>query len=196
MNSDFLLYFNALYEVNWFNPMTFRYPSENAKNWLFEQGSLSERFKRHCQTFSAQVVTNEYLNPADILPLDLSPFRRLTADSKPADMNNCLLREVVLIADGVPWVVGRTLIPNSLLKPCYDFYSQGTVPLGETVFQADNVKRDGLEVGQVELNGHQFLARRTRLWLNDKPMLVAELFLLDSPVYDMSAVYNKEAPSA
>ncbi len=57
-----------------------------------------------------------------------------------------------------------------------------------TVFGADKVMRDALQVGWVNTPDGRLLSRRSRLWMNDKPMLVAELFLSDSPVYSKEQV--------
>ena len=70
----------------------------------------------------------------------------------------------------------------------YDLARQGEIPLGLTVFSANDVKRDALQVGLVELDGKQLLARRSRLWMNHKPMLVAELFLPTAPIYAKESV--------
>ncbi|WP_227631617.1 chorismate lyase [Klebsiella pneumoniae] len=55
-------------------------------------------------------------------------------------------------------------------------------------FSADNVKRDALQVGWVETELGRLLARRSRLWMNNKPMLVTELFLATSPIYSKERV--------
>ncbi len=94
------------------------------------------------------------------------------------------MRKVILQGDGKPWIVGRTLIPKSSVQDqSHNLEHQGEIPLGVTVFSADNVKRDALQVGWVETSDGMLLARRSRLWMNNKPMLVAELFLSDSPAY-------------
>lgn len=43
----------------------------------------------------------------------------------------------------------------------FDFTQQGKIPLGLTVFSADNVKRDALQVGWVETELGRLLARRS-----------------------------------
>ncbi|MCC4785334.1 chorismate lyase, partial [Vibrio lentus] len=50
------------------------------------------------------------------------------------------------------------------------------------------VKRDALQVGWVIAGDERLLARRSRLWMNHKPMLVAELFLPTSPIYSKESV--------
>ncbi|MCL4160667.1 UNVERIFIED_CONTAM: hypothetical protein GTU68_040621, partial [Idotea baltica] len=92
--------------------------------------------------------------------------------------------------DDEPWVLGRTLIPRVTLEDHQhsDLSQQGNVPLGLTVFSAENVERDALQVGWVIAGDERLLARRSRLWMNHKPMLVAELFLPTSPIYSKESV--------
>jgi chorismate--pyruvate lyase len=100
-----------------------------------------------------------------------------------------LLRKVILKGDDTPWVLGRTLIPRVTLDDQHsDLSQQGNIPLGLTVFSAENVKRDALQVGWVIAGDERLLARRSRLWMNHKPMLVAELFLLTAPIYSKENV--------
>ncbi|MGC9459681.1 chorismate lyase [Vibrio genomosp. F10] len=174
MNLSTSLYLSALLEVNWQDPTGFDFPSQQSRDWLLELGSLSRLLERHCDDLSVDLLHNrivkaERLNQQEIDLLSLDP---------------CLLRKVVLKGDGVPWVLGRTLIPStSIAKQQYDLTEQGEIPLGLTVFSTHNVQRDALQVGWADTEQGRFLARRSRLWMNNKPMLVAELFLPSSPVY-------------
>ena len=91
---------------------------------------------------------------------------------------------MVLKGDSCPWVLGRTLIPqSSIAGQPFNLEHQGETPLGLTVFSANDVKRDALKVGWAITKDGEFLARRSRLWINQKPMLVAELFLPSAPIY-------------
>ncbi len=174
MNQPTSLYFTSLLEVEWQKPEQFAFPDEFAKHWLEEQGSLSRRLKQHCQELTVELLQNHIIT-ANLLKSDES---RLLSEQ------DCLLREVVLSGDDCPWVIGRTLIPRStLVDQQYNLAEQGNIPLGLTVFSADNVERDSLQIGWVNLPHGRFLARRSRLWMNHKPMLVAELFLSHAPIY-------------
>ncbi len=62
-------------------------------------------------------------------------------------------------------VLGRTLIPRVTLEDQHsDLSQQGNVPLGLTVFSAENVERDALQVGWVIAGDERLLARRS-LWM-------------------------------
>nr|WP_070962933.1 chorismate lyase [Vibrio sonorensis] len=168
MNDSTSLYLSALRKINWQEPDKFSFLSEYAKGWLLEQGSLSRLLSANCQKLTVDLLHNrtvkaERLNKAEIALLS---------------EESCLLRKVVLKGDDTPWVLGRTLIPKSSLSgQSFDLTQQGNIPLGLTVFSTENVERDALQVGVVETPDGYLLARRSRLWMNNKPMLVAELFL-------------------
>jgi len=179
MNQPISLYLASLLEVEWQNPEEFEFPNEFAKHWLEEQGSLSRRLKQHCQALTVELLQNQIVTAATLKQDE----RQLLSKQ------DCLLREVILYGDDDSWVLGRTLIPRStLVDKQYDLAQQGDIPLGLTVFSADNVERDSLQMGWVNVPEGCLLARRSRLWMNHKPMLVAELFLSNSPVYAKETV--------
>lgn len=139
-----------------------------------EKGSLSRRFEEKCEKLKVELLFNDMIASTHLI----SQEKSLLGDTK------CLLREVVLFGDNQQWLVGRTLIPEgSLMEQPYDLIQQGTNPLGLTVFSVEDVSRDALQFGWVDFPNQRLIARRSRLWMNKKPMLVAELFLPASPVY-------------
>ncbi|MEI8672323.1 chorismate lyase [Vibrio sp. SA48] len=179
MNQSISLYLSALREVIWQQPDDFCFPDQVSQSWLLEQGSLSRVLEKHCQQLGVELLHNKIVK-AERLQHD-----EITLLSK----EECLLRKVVLCGDSEPWVVGRTLIPqSSMLGQQYDLTRQGKIPLGLTVFSAENVNRDALQVGWAKTAKGEFLARRSRLWMNHKPMLVAELFLPSCPIYSKERV--------
>lgn len=179
MNQSTALYLSALRQVNWQHPDNFSFPTQSAKQWLLEQGSLSRLLESYCQSLSVDLLHNKIVKAEKLNEQEIS----LLANEE------CLLRKVVLKGDGQEWVLGRTLIPQSSMEnQQYDLAQQGEIPLGLTVFSANDVKRDALQVGVVELDGTTLLARRSRLWMNQKPMLVAELFLPTAPIYTKESV--------
>ncbi|MEI8632279.1 chorismate lyase [Vibrio sp. PP-XX7] len=82
-------------------------------------------------------------------------------------------------------MIGHTLIPE--LTACYqacDLSKLGESPIGEFIFQMKDVSRDNLQSVKIESEQSGTLwGRRSRLWMEQKPMLVTELFLPESPVY-------------
>ena len=179
MNQMIALYLSALRQVEWQQPETFNFPSQIARNWLLEQSSLSRLLENYCQQLNVDLFHNDMVL-AD--QLDEQEIVLLAEEQ-------CLLRKVVLNGDGEPWILGRTLIPQSSLSDQpYDLARQGNIPLGFTVFSAENVERDALQVGWAKMPQGWCLARRSRLWMNHKPMLVAELFLPNAPIYVKESV--------
>jgi len=87
----------------------------------------------------------------------------------------------VLCGDGVPWLVGRTVVPETTLDgPELALQKLGTTPLGRYLFSSSTLTRDFIQIGRsAELWG-----RRSRLRLSDKPLLLTELFLPASPFYE------------
>ncbi len=165
--------------VDWQSTETFDFPDENTKAWLMEQGSLSRKLSQWCQHLSVELLHNQVVERS---ALNQDEEHLLSS-------SDCLLRKVILMGDGEPWVLGRTLIPRVTLEDQHsDLSQQGNVPLGLTVFSADNVNRDALQVGWVIAGNERLFARRSRLWMNHKPMLVAELFLPTSPIYPKESV--------
>ncbi len=165
------LYKPLLEQVVWSSPAVLEQRSCPVSNWLLDMTSLSRRFQQHCAKLTVDLV--EQVN----VDVDsLSPEEQALLGT-----SGCLVRKVVLKGDGVPWLLGRTLIPFSTLTgEEKDLAQLGDMPLGLRVFQDAQARRDAVVVSQV---GDGLWARRSRLWLNEKPMLVSEVFLADAPLY-------------
>ena len=103
MNQFTSLYLSALRQVEWQDPDKFSFPTQNAKNWLLEQGSLSRLLEAHCQTLSVDLLHNKVVKAEKLNPQEIELLAQ----------EECLLRKVVLKGDGNAWVLGRTLIPQS-----------------------------------------------------------------------------------
>ncbi|WP_159657646.1 chorismate lyase [Vibrio atypicus] len=174
MNQLIALYLSALRQVSWQDPANFSFPNQNSEKWVMEQGSLSRLLGSYCQGLTVDLLHNKMVKAGNLNQQEIELLAQ----------EPCLLRKVVLKGDGEAWVLGRTLIPlSSMEDQQYDLSQQGDIPLGLTVFSAENVKRDALQVGWADTPEGKMLARRSRLWMNHKPMLVAELFLPTAPMY-------------
>lgn len=139
-------------------------------DWLMEVGSMTRRFERHCRHVQVEpqrecFITREQLAEEAVhLPYS----------------ERYWLREIRLLGDGQPWLLGRTVIPQETLTgPDHALVDLGTVPLGRYLFSNHHLTRDYIHVGrQADL-----WARRSRLCLAGKPLLLTELFLPASPLY-------------
>ena len=90
------------------------------------------------------------------------------------------LREIILNADGEPWLAGRTVVPESTLcGPELALQQLGQIPLGRYLFTSSTLSRDFIEIGR----DAALWGRRSRLRLSGKPLLLTELFLPASPLY-------------
>ena len=184
MKEQILLYLTALKQVDWKDIEQLVLPDESTLTWLNEKGSLSRRLAGRCEELSVALIGNHNISSKMLSEEE----KNLLTDER------CLQREVVLrgrLGNGKQqnWVVGRTLIPeSSMTSQPFDLSMQGEIPLGLTLFSAEEVERDSLQVSWISvtgegLSGRKLLARRSRIWVNKKPILVSELFLPDSPVY-------------
>ncbi|RPH25608.1 chorismate lyase [Buttiauxella warmboldiae] len=139
-------------------------------DWLLLEDSMTKRFEQHCSRVTARVVREGFVDSQAELP---------EADMLPASQRYWL-REVVLCGDDEPWLLGRTLVPESTLEgPELALQQLGTTPLGRYLFSSSSLTRDFIEIGRsAELWG-----RRSRLRLSGKPLVLTELFLPASPLY-------------
>ena len=168
------LYKPLLDRARWQAPEETAVEGTEFGHWLLEPDSLSRRFQRHCDHFTVSLVEQIKISKSQLQDDE----RVLIGDV------DCLLRKVVLLGDGVPWVFARTLIPVSTLTGQEsDLEQLGEMPLGFRVFTDRSARRDALVIANVGDDAEPLWARRSRLWVNEKPLLVAELFLHDAPVY-------------
>lgn len=167
-------YLQALREMHWQSPEVFVFEDSLSREWLTEQGSLSLLLEKCCNNLSVELLQSDMRKPTELA----------LSESEHLPFEDYLLRKVILKGDGQAWVLGRTLIPNSSLTgETHDLANQGEIPLGFTVFKRSDVSRDSLQIGRVSIAGHTLLARRSRLWVGGSPILVAELFLPNAPIY-------------
>ncbi|KLV07396.1 chorismate--pyruvate lyase [Photobacterium aquae] len=173
--SKFNQLYNPLLEsAHWQAAQSMQLEGNEFGHWLLELDSLSRRFERHCEHFTVSLVEQGMLEHSCLVPNE----RALIGDV------DCLQRKVVLLGDGVPWVYARTLIPmTTLTGQERDLAELGEMPLGFRVFTDRSARRDALEIARIAGGETGLWARRSRLWLNGKPLLVAEVFLQDAPMY-------------
>ncbi len=168
MKQKITLWQHALTSSKWQGVDLAQYLSFETQDWLQEQASLSQRLSAYCEHFWVQV-------------LEERPYRleELTPDEQGLLEHQLgIERLVVLWGDDKPWVFARSLIPFGLLQHS-PLHNLGETPLGLRVFCDPSAYRDGLQLAQC----HELWARRSRLWCANRPLLVAELFLSDSPIY-------------
>lgn len=139
-------------------------------DWLLEEDSMTRRFEQHCQKVTVELICERFIN-ADEMAQE--------AEFLPDD-TQFWLREIVLCGDGEPWLIGRTVVPESTLNgPEQMLQNLGTRPLGRYLFASSTLSRDFIDPGQIDA----LWGRRSRLRLSGKPLMLTELFLPASPLY-------------
>ncbi len=139
-------------------------------DWLLLEDSMTKRFEQLDKQVTVTVIQEAFVT-AESLEHEQ---HLLPAESR------YWLREILLCANGEPWLAGRTVVPESTLSgPELALQKLGTTPLGRYLFTSSTLTRDFIEVGQVE----SLWGRRSRLRLGGKPLLLTELFLPASPLY-------------
>ncbi|WLI75345.1 chorismate lyase [Kosakonia sp. H02] len=139
-------------------------------DWLLLEDSMTQRFEQQGKKITVTLIREGFVTPDEIAQeRDLLP-----------DEARYWLREIILCADGVPWLAGRTVVPESTLSgPELALQKLGKTPLGRYLFTSSTLTRDFIEIGRHE----QLWGRRSRLRLGGKPLMLTELFLPASPLY-------------
>ena len=131
---------------------------------------MTRRFEQHCQKVTVELMRESFIAAEEMAQ---------EVEFLPAD-ERFWLREIVLCGDGEPWLIGRTVVPESTLNgPEMMLQNLGTRPLGRYLFASSTLSRDFIDPGQVD----DLWGRRSRLRLSGKPLMLTELFLPASPLY-------------
>ncbi|WP_039055748.1 chorismate lyase [Enterobacter sp. Bisph1] len=139
-------------------------------DWLLLEDSMTKRFEQQGKTVSVTLIQEGFVTVDEIAE---------ERDSLPME-SRYWLREIILCADGEPWLAGRTVVPESTLSgPELALQTLGKTPLGRYLFTSSTLTRDFIEIGRHQ----QLWGRRSRLRLGGKPLMLTELFLPASPLY-------------
>jgi len=180
--------FNLGCTNQWFNQQSAitNTRSHQLDDWLFDQGSLTQRLQSHCDTFEVLVLRE------GISDISLQERALFTG----SDIINS--REVLLLCDGQPQVYARTLIPQNTLQYANALLKTlGNKSLGEVLFSAKNMQRQPIEITSFDQDSaittlasalslqqeHPLWARRSMFTLDQYPLLVSEVFLPKSYPY-------------
>lgn len=163
----------------------------SVESWLFDAASLTQRLRQVCQgRFQVRVVSQQRVRP----------LRDERIALRMRDHEHALVRMVYLLCDGQPWVFARTVIPLRTLSGAQRRLGRlGTKPLGEVLFADRSMRRSEVEVARLAPGGklfgliatgttaggainlaqqpQQIWGRRSVFYLQDKPLLVSEIFL-------------------
>lgn len=147
--------------------------------WLLDRGSLTAKLMAFSQgEFRVRVLRQGLARPdvSERRCLGVGPGRWV------------LVREVILMGKGEPWVFARSLLPLSSLKGRLRQLRQlNTRPLGGFLFRQPDLEREPLEVSRLKpgqryvspslQRGETLWGRRSVFRLEGRPLLVSEVFL-------------------
>ena len=150
--------------------------------WLADTASLTARIVARCNKFKVRVLRETlappFLDEHDLIAL---PLHR-----------HAWMREVLLIADGVPVVFAHSILaPRDLTGAWHMARAIGSRPLGAALFADPGIARGPLHAARLTaahpLHRHAAAAvgeslptlwgRRSRFCRQDRPLLVTEVFL-------------------
>lgn len=173
---------------------------ERLNSWLLDEGSLTARLKSHCKNFQVKVMGEQQQLCSAAEACNLIKI------GEPI-----LVREVVLYCDNVPQVFARSLLPLATLTGKEQVLAHlGEQPLGQVLFNNPSLQRLQLELStfskasrvailasELEVNSSSdkssinvpitqnkiLWGRRSIFMLDNKPLMVAEVFLPDAYAY-------------
>ena len=157
----------------------------NLSSWLFDTSSLTQRLRQACHgRFQVRVVSEAQARP----------LRDERVALEMRGHEGAVVRMVYLLCDGRPWVFARTVIPlRTLSGPQRRLAYLGSKPLGEMLFADKSMRRSEVEVARLAAGSTVFSmatqalehapdeiwGRRSVFHLQNKPLLVSEIFLPD-----------------
>jgi len=170
--------------------------SDNLSHWLLDQGSLTARLKSHSQHFRVELLGQQQTLCSEL------EANELIQVGEPV-----LVREVLLYCDDVAQVFARSLLPlSSLTGDEKQLANLGTQPLGQVLFNNPSLIRQRIELAsfdnsstvaklaqKLKQTSEKLLwGRRSIFILEDKPLMVAEVFLPNAFAYSKSLTLPQE----
>ncbi|MGC8120420.1 chorismate--pyruvate lyase family protein [Marinobacter sp. VGCF2001] len=142
-----------------------------ARYWLTVEGSFTRALQHICREhFQVDVVREGFAAPAP------EEARRLGLPARQL----AWIREVRLCGDGQPWVLARTVIPQSCLRgQGRRLRNLGNKPLGAYLFSSSEWQRGPLETGLCKSRDASAprLARRSLFYRSGCALMVGEYLL-------------------
>ena len=153
---------------------------ENLGPWLIDDGSLTRKLVALSKDqFEVQVLRQEVATPGAAEANAL----------KMTQQTPVMIREVVLKGRGRPWIFARSILPmTTMTGRLAGLRTLSNQPLGELLFQDPSMTREPLEAAclparilsvpaALAAGDEPLWARRSVFFLDQKPLLVSEVFL-------------------
>lgn len=171
------------------------------RRWLLDRGSLTQHLMAASRgAFRVDILQQRLMRPQ---------LSEQTVLNMP-DRGLALVREVLLYGNDQPWVFARSVLPmSSLTGRQRRLRKLDNRPLGALLFADPSMRRGAMQIsriktGQMPLSGDfepnilpaeaSLWGRRSVFYLDQKPLLVSEVFLPDFGPYSVCS-YNKHPGS-
>lgn len=159
-------------------------------DWLIDSTSLTARLKKHCATFRVELLGQQ---------VEACSVAEATQDIIAGEQ--VLVREVVLYCDDSPQVFARSLLPlASLIGNEQHLANLGTKSLGQVLFSNPLLVRKKIQIATFDSHSRvcefaqclnlavkqPLWGRRSTFMLDNKPLIVAEVFLPNAFAYQQN----------
>lgn len=149
--------------------------TQNQRQWLLGEGSLTKKLQEACEgEFALRILKQGLATPR------LDEAKALGLPQR----QQALIREIVMSGHGQDWVFARSVLPLSTLTGrLRQLKTLDNRPLGALLFNDPSMERSAIEITQLEEGSFRYpsqetcWARRSVFYLDQKPLLVAEVFL-------------------
>lgn len=150
------------------------------QRWLLNKDSLTERLVAHSRGEFHVDVLAQYRAKAQ-------PYEYTVLHTK--RQRYCFIREVILFGHNQPWVFARTVIPlQTMTGRLSSLGGLNNKPLGAFLFSFPTMRRGISEFANIRpeqqlvakslfANSESLWGRRSVFFLDNKPLLVNEIFL-------------------
>lgn len=168
--------------IDW-QPLLGRMPGQMPHNlgpWLSDEGSLTQKLVALSKDqFEVQVLRHDAATP----DVGEANALKMTRDTP------VMVREVVLKGRGRPWIFARSILPmTTMTGRLAGLRTLSNQPLGELLFQDPSMTREPIQAAclparllhvpaALAAGDEPLWARRSVFCLDQKPLLVCEVFL-------------------
>ena len=158
------------------------------QDWLADSGSLTERLM---DASDGNLLVNVLKQSLEVPRFSERQLLGL------GDRRTAMVREVVLYGNAQPWVFARSILPLTTLTGRLRKLRQlSDQPLGELLFKDPNMRREPVQFARFDSSSkllprtasgsdQSSWGRRSIFRLDNKPLLVAEVFLPDFDPYNL-----------
>ena len=171
-----------LLPMNWMNQSDLSHHpnlTHNLKSWLYETSLLTTRLRHSAKNFQLKVLKETYEEHSPLL-------------SDVPITNNNYIREIMMLSDNEPCILGQTTVPEDTLKHNGWAKKLGSNGLGEALVNLPNVSRSAFNFSFCVSNNSMLKkygvhlpdaesvplwVRRSSFLIGNEPLWVVEIFL-------------------